>query len=34
MNPRNTQDDYFNCQEECNTLTEEYIPSTSCKSNI
>ena len=29
-----TQDKYFNCQEEGNTLTEEYILSTSCKSNI
>ena len=28
------QDEYFNCQEECNTLTEEYILSTSCRSNI
>ena len=31
---QDTQDEYFNCQEECNTLTEEYILSTSCKSNI
>ena len=31
---QDTQDENFNCQEECNTLTEEYILSTSCKSNI
>ena len=31
---QDTQDEYFNCQEECITLTEEYILSTSCKSNI
>ena len=31
---QDTQEEYFNCQEECNTLTEEYILSTSCKSNI
>ena len=29
-----TQDENFNCQEECNTLTEEYILSKSCKNNI
>ena len=29
-----TQNEYFNCQEECNTLTEEYILSTSCTNNI
>ena len=28
------QGDYFNSQEECNTLTDEYILSTSCKNNI
>ena len=28
------QGENFNCQEECNTLTEKYISSTSCKSNI
>ena len=28
------QEDYFNCQEESITLTEEYILSTSCKSII
>ena len=28
---QDTQDEYFNCQEEFNTLTEEYILSTSCK---
>ena len=31
---QDTQNEYFNCQEECNTLTEEYILSTSCKTNI
>ena len=31
---QDTQDEYFNCQEECNTLKEEYILSTSCKNNI
>ena len=31
---QDTQDEYFNCQEECNTVTEECILSTSCKSNI
>ena len=31
---QNTQDKYLNCQVEYNTLTEEYIPSTSCKSNV
>ena len=31
---QDTHEEYFNCQEECNTLTEEYILSTSCKSNI
>ena len=31
---QDTQDEYFNCQEKCNTLTEEYIFSTSCKNNI
>ena len=31
---QDTQDEYFNCQEECNTFTEEYILSTSCKNNI
>ena len=29
-----TQDEHFNCQEECITLREEYILSTSCKNNI
>ena len=29
-----TQDEYFNCHEECNNLTEKYILSTSCKNNI
>ena len=29
-----TQDEYFICQEECYTLTEEYILSTPCKNNI
>ena len=29
-----TQDKNFNCQEECNTLTEEYFLTTSCKSNV
>ena len=29
-----TQDEYFPCKEECNTLTEENILSTSCKNNI
>ena len=27
---QDTQDEYFNCQEECNTPTEKYILSTSC----
>ena len=31
---QDTKDEYFNCQEECNTLTEEYILSTLSKSNI
>ena len=31
---QDTQDEYFNCQEECNTLTEDYILSTSRKNNI
>ena len=31
---QDTQDEYFNCQEDCNTLTEDYILSTSCKSKI
>ena len=31
---RDTQDEYINCQEECNTLTEEYFLSTKCKCNI
>ena len=31
---QDTQAEYFNCQEECNTLTEDYNLSTSCKSNI
>ena len=31
---QDTLNEYFNCQEECNTLTEEYILSTSCKTNI
>ena len=31
---QDNQDEYFNCQEEFNTLTEEHILSTSCKSNI
>ena len=29
-----TQDEYFNCQEDHNTLTEECILPTSCKNNI
>ena len=29
---QDTQDENFNCQEECNLLTEEYILSTSGKS--
>ena len=29
-----TQDEYFNCQEECNTLTETYILFNSCRNNI
>ena len=33
LNP-NDQYEYFNCQEKFNTLTEEYILSTSCKSYI
>ena len=31
---QDTQDEYFNCQVECKTLTEEDILSTSCKNNI
>ena len=31
---QDTQDEYLNCQEYCNTLTEEYVLSTSCKNNI
>ena len=31
---QDTQDGYFNCQERCNTVTEEYILSTSCKNNL
>ena len=31
---QDTSDEYFNSKEKCNTLTEEYILSTSCKSNI
>ena len=31
---QDTEDEYFNCQEECNTLTEELIHSTSCKSKL
>ena len=31
---QDTQDEYFICQEEINTLTEKYILSTSCKNNI
>ena len=31
---QDTQEEYFNCQEEHNTLTEEYMLSTYCKSNI
>ena len=31
---QNTQNEYFNCQEEDNTFTEEYNFSTSSKSNI
>ena len=31
---QDTQGEYFNCLEECNNLTEEYIFSTLCKSNI
>ena len=31
---QDTRDQYFNCQEECNTLTEVYILSTAAKSNI
>ena len=30
---QDTQGEHFNCQEECNTLTEEFIFSISCKSN-
>ena len=29
-----TQDEYFNCQEEWDTLAEDYILSTSCRKNI
>ena len=29
-----TQDECFNSQEDCNTLTEEYLLSSSCKNNI
>ena len=31
---QDTQDEYFNCQEEGNTLTEEYTLCTSCNSNF
>ena len=31
---QDNQDEYFNCQEKCNNLTEEYILSTLCKRNI
>ena len=31
---QDAQDEYFNCQEECDTLREEYILSTSYKTNI
>ena len=31
---QDTQDECFNCQEECNTLTGDYVLSTSCKNNI
>ena len=31
---KDTQEEYFNYQEEFNTLNEEYILSTSCKNNI
>ena len=31
---QDTEDKNFNCQEECDTLTEEYIPSTSCESSL
>ena len=31
---QDTQDEYFSCQEKCNTLTEDYILFTSCKNNI
>ena len=31
---QDTQHENFNCQEECTTLTEEYILSISCKNNI
>ena len=31
---QDTQDEYFNYQEECNTLIEDYIFTTSCKSNV
>ena len=31
---QDTQNECFKCQEESNTLTEEYIFSTSCKRNI
>ena len=30
---QDTQDEYFDCQEECNTLTEDYTLSNSCKNN-
>ena len=31
---QDTQDEYFNRQEECNTLSEEFILSISCKTNL
>ena len=31
---QDTKDEFFNCQEECKTLTNEYILCTSCESNI
>ena len=31
---QDTQDENLNCQEECNTLTEDNILSTSCKNNV
>ena len=33
-NNKDTKDEYFNCQEECNTLREEYTLSISCTRSI